>query len=288
MPLWKRLLLGLYYHGSSPVRHWHNARLAAEGKAPAIVLFYHRVADDALNPWTISNAAFIRQMRWLRERFEMISLSEAQCRLQSGHNERPTVTITFDDGYADNCDEALPFLIEHRIPCTYFVCSRNVLGHRPFPHDVLRGRPLAPNSPEQIREMSDAGIDIGAHTRSHADLGSVTDGETLYEELILPQRELEHITGRPVRYFAFPYGQHENLSLAAFEMARGVYDGVCSAYGGYNFPGQDFFHIERIAVDDELARLRSWVTLDPRKLRLARQNRYLLPLDAPAELEAAR
>ncbi len=60
------------------------ARLHAAGRAPAVCLFYHRVADDRLNPWTISQAAFERQIHWLQRRFEMVSLSEAQRRLRSG------------------------------------------------------------------------------------------------------------------------------------------------------------------------------------------------------------
>ncbi len=70
---------------------------------------------------------------------------------------------------------------------------------------------------------------------------------------------------------------------------REAYDGVCSAYGGYNFPGGDAFHIERIAVDDELLRLKNWVTLDPRKLRAAERNCYQ-PREEPPPVpqEAAR
>ena len=48
------------------------------------------------------------------------------------------------------------------------------------------------------------------------------------------------------------------------------YAGVCSAYGGYNFPGDDPFHLQRIAGDGTMIRLKNWVTLDPRKLRTPR------------------
>ena len=281
MPFWKRLLLNLYYQGSWPLRARCNAQLRAAGQAPAVVLFYHRVADDRLNPWTISNAAFERQIRWLRRRFEMVSLAEAQRRIRSGRNARPTVTITFDDGYADNCRHGLPLLVELGVPCTYFVCSDNIRTGRPFPHDVRRGHPLLPNTPEDIRRLAAAGIDIGAHTRTHADLGGIADEAQLYAELIAPQRELEEIAAAPVRYFAFPYGQHANLSAAAFRLARRSYDGVCSAYGGYNFPGGDAFHIERIGADDELVRVKNWVTLDPRKLRAAERNHYEAPEVTP-------
>jgi len=159
-------------------------------------------------------------------------------------------------------------LIEHKIPCTYFVATSHVIEGRPFPHDVAAGRPLAPNTPEEIREMALGGIEIGAHTRTHADLGRETNPDRLHDELIVARQELQAMTGTAVRHFAFPYGQKSNLSGAAFRIARQAgYDGVCSAYGGFNFPGDDAFHLQRIHVDDDLIRLKNWVTVDPRKLR---------------------
>ena len=85
------------------------------------------------------------------------------------------------------------------------------------------------------------------------------------------KEELETVLGRPVRYFAFPYGLSDNLNPAAFALAKEAgYAGVCSAYGGFNFPGDDPFHLQRIPVSDDMIRLKNWVTLDPRKLRTKR------------------
>ena len=67
---------------------------------------------------------------------------------------------------------------------TYFVASQNVLEGRPFPHDVELGAPLAPNTPDEIRALADAGVEIGCHTRRHANLGLVHDPEVLYEEMV--------------------------------------------------------------------------------------------------------
>jgi hypothetical protein len=54
-------------------------------------------------------------------------------------------------------------------------------------------------------------------------------------------------------------------------MARDAgYRGVCSAYGGYNFPGDDAFHLQRIHGDAEMIRLKNWITMDPRKLTVPR------------------
>ena len=71
--------------------------------------------------------------------------------------------------------------------------------------------------------------------------------------------------------FAFPYGLPQNLNATAIELlAHAGYEGVCTAYGDYNWPGDDAFHIKRIHADPELLRLKNWLTVDPRKRRVCR------------------
>ena len=271
MPLWKQLLLTLYYHATRPVRAWDYRQEASRGRVPAMVLYYHRIADDRANPWTVSNGMFVRQIDWLRERFDLVSLDDAQRRIRSGSNQRPSISITFDDGYADNCRHAIPWLVKERIPCTYFITLQNILDEEPFLHDLVMGRPLAPNTLEQVRAMAAAGVEIGAHAYTHNDLGPITNLRLLCYEMVTAREDLQAAVGRPVRYFAFPFGQHVNMNAAAFALAKEVgYAGVCSAYGGYNFPGDDPFHLQRIPVDDDMIRLKNWVTMDRRKLRTER------------------
>jgi len=267
LPLWKQLLLSVYYQATLPVRWYRGRRAFADQRVPVVVLFYHRIADDRATPWTVSNRMFARQVDWLRRRFDLVSLEEAQRIVRRGRNQRPTVSITFDDGYAENCHAAIPLLIKERIPCTYFVTLRNVLDGEPFAHDRALGHAFPPNTPEEIRAMAEAGVEIGGHTYTHRDLGSVDDERTLHYELVAAGEELQQMAGRPIRYFAFPFGQYANLNSRAFEMAAwGGYEGVCSAYGGFNFPGDDAFHLQRIPVDDDMIRLKNWATIDPRKL----------------------
>ena len=175
MPLWKLLLLHAYYRATLPQRWWIKRRLAARRRTPIVVLFYHRIADDAATEWTMATRTFIEQVSWLQRSFELISMQEVQRRLRSGANTRPALHITFDDGYADNCHAAIPWLVKERIPCTYFVTAQNILEGGPFEHDVKAGACLQPNSLEEIRAMAAAGIEIGAHTYGHSDLGKVTD-----------------------------------------------------------------------------------------------------------------
>ncbi len=83
------------------------------------------------------------------------------------------------------------------------------------------------------------------------------------------KQELEAAIGREVRYFAFPFGLHENLSQQAFRLAHEAgFKGVCSAYGAYNWPGDDPFHLRRIHADPEFIRMKNWLTVDARKLEV--------------------
>jgi peptidoglycan/xylan/chitin deacetylase (PgdA/CDA1 family) len=271
MDFWKSWLLHVWCYGSLPYRHWANRRAAAGRRAPVLVFFYHRVADDGANPWTVSNRTFARQIAWLRRRVELVSLGEAQRRIAAADSPRLCAAITFDDGYAANCEQAIPLLLRERIPCTYFVTVHNVLTGEPFAHDAAHGGHFAPNTIDELRALAAAGIEIGAHGYHHADLGRIASRRQLHREIALAGRELQDLLGRPVRYFAFPLGQRANLSQAAFAVAQqSGYQAACSAYGAYNFPGDDAFHLQRIAADASTIRLKNWATVDPCKTRIIR------------------
>lgn len=263
----KDMLLSAYYLSTVGKRRRAAANRAERGREPISVLFYHRVADTTPNAWTMPTATFARQIRWLKERFDVVDLAEAQRRIASGRNERPTVSITFDDGYAENMQFAVPLLLREQLPFTYFVATNHVFGNRPFPHDDAAGQSLAPNTMSQLREMAAAGVEIGAHNRNHIHLG-VASVEVMEDEIVGSKHDLEQALEREIRYFAFPYGQPVDLSTAAFQIAyQAGYHGVCSAHGGYNFPGDDPFYLRRIHADCEMIRVKNWLTVDPRKLR---------------------
>lgn len=268
---WKEFALGAYYLSTLHERRQAAAQRAAQYAEPVRILFYHRIADEFPNDWTMSTKSFARQIHWLRDRFDLVTLEAAQARIASGRNRWPTACITFDDGYADNRRCAIPLLVKYHIPFTYFVSTDHVLGGQSFPHDVKAGRPLAVNTVAQLREMVSAGVEIGAHTRSHANLGAGLSTDQLTDEIVGSKRELENALDAPVRYFAFPYGLHENLCADAFRIAyEAGFAGVCSAYGGYNFPGDDPFHLRRFHADPEFVRFANWMTVDPRKLQMHR------------------
>lgn len=257
-------------------------RLAASGRAPIPVLFYHRVADAHVNDWTISRRRFERQIDFLRASFDVIGLDEVQRRIEQVDSRRPAVAITFDDGYAENCDFALPLLTRHQLPCTYFVAIEHVKTGAPFPHDAAAGVPLSVNRVDQLRAMAEAGIEIGLHTRTHVDFSKLSDAATVEREIVQATAELSEMIGRPVRYFAFPYGLPAQLTEAAIAgVDRAGLAGFCSAFGAYNVPGRDPFHIRRVHGDPDMARFRNWLNFDRQKLRYEPPVRYRLQPRTP-------
>lgn len=263
--------------------------MAASGIAPPMVSFYHRVADVHPNAWTISTEQFDRHLDYYARHFDTIDLAQVQRRVIEGNSNRPSVSITFDDGYAENQRHALPAMIARGIPVTYFVSTAHVEHARAFSHDLNAGRPLPINSKSSLRTLSDSGVEIGGHTADHADLSKIYDAESLRTQIIDDRARLQDIIGREVRYFAFPFGLKPQLHAAAIEaVIQAGYHGFCSAFGGYNLIGGDAFHIRRFHGDPEFSRLVNWLSLDRGKfsceptLEFQRSNRDVIKqLDAP-------
>lgn len=127
-PLW----LGLRDRGLLPTRH-------------LTVLSYHRVARGEPSPAGSSHELhvtpelFDRQLGILQQYFTLIDTGDLEAHLQGRSLPRNPAMITFDDGYRDNHDEALPILRRRRAKATFFVATRYVTERRLFWWDRLRG-----------------------------------------------------------------------------------------------------------------------------------------------------
>ena len=96
------------------------------------VLIFHRVlpAPDPLFPGEMDVARFDETLGWLKGWFNVLPLDEALQRLQNGSLPPRAAALTFDDGYADNHDEALPLLRRHGLPCSFFIATDFLDGGR--------------------------------------------------------------------------------------------------------------------------------------------------------------
>ena len=263
---------------TGPFRRTRLKKRCASDAAPMFVPFYHRVADTHPNSWTISRKEFHRHVMYCRETLQPVGLDEVQKRVAANKNSQPTITFTFDDGYAENCEFAIPLLIEQQIPTTYFVTTEFVNKQRSFPHDIEAGVGLPSNTPREIRQMSEQGIEIGLHTKTHVDFSKVYSPKKIRSEIMDGKDELEQMIGDTVRYFAFPYGLPEQLTQAAIEAVHEAgMIGFCSAFGAYNLPGRDSFHIRRFHGDPEFSRFMNWLSFDISKVDREPCVRYFLP-----------
>lgn len=103
------------------------------------ILIYHRVLDepDFMRPGEVDKIAFTWQMRLLSKYFNVLPLHEAFDRLQSDTLPPRAVTITFDDGYADNYTNALPILQQFGLTATFFIANGFLDGGRMWNDTVI-------------------------------------------------------------------------------------------------------------------------------------------------------
>jgi peptidoglycan/xylan/chitin deacetylase (PgdA/CDA1 family) len=90
------------------------------------IIMYHGIIKDPLmvNDWCfVDENSFSMQIEYLKRHFEIIFLSEAVERMRNGKIKRPTVVVTFDDGYQNNYDVAFPILGREKIPATIFLTT---------------------------------------------------------------------------------------------------------------------------------------------------------------------
>jgi peptidoglycan/xylan/chitin deacetylase (PgdA/CDA1 family) len=234
-PTWKLCLDTLLL--CSPLvagRNWYR-RLRRQ--YPVTILTHHLVSDRP-HRMGISTEAFWQQIQFLQKHYRIISLREAVALLKSGRVDAPTVVLTFDDGYADNFVSLRAVAEETGIPVTLFIAADPVEFRQEFAHDLENGiRGALPLTWQQIQYWSSESIEFGSHTRTHFDCGS-NDKSRLESEIVQSRRDLEQRLGRPVDFFAFPFGQPQNISAEALRLARQCYGHFLSGFGGDNHCGQ--------------------------------------------------
>ena len=117
-------------------------------------LIFHRVRrePDPLFPNEMHASAFRDRVRWINEWFNVLPLDEAVGALARGTLPERALAITFDDGYADNFEVALPILREHGVPATFFIATAFLDGGRMWNDTVI----------EAIRRTPGPSLDLSA------------------------------------------------------------------------------------------------------------------------------
>ncbi len=242
-PAWKLLARTIVFAPLLLVRNWYR-RLTST--FPVVILYHHLVSDRS-HRMGISTHAFEKQVRYLKQHYRIASLAEGVEMLKSGRVNQPTVVLTFDDGYRDNLICLRAVTEEADIPATLFLCTDHLRSGQEFAHDVRRNeRGFFPLDWSQAALMQRSGMTLGSHTRSHFDCGS-EDADALRAEIAGSQQDFVAALGAPTPFFSFPWGNPQNMSRPAVELARSVYAHVFSAYGGHNKPAnsRNLWHLKR-------------------------------------------
>ncbi len=180
------------------------------------VLAYHDVSDK-ISPGIarVTLGQFSRQMAWLRENgYRSLTLSHY---IHSLTNDPASldisrdVLITFDDTY-ETIDRAAEIMAAHGLVATTFVISRfagkaNSWDYQFFGHSK-RHADFA-----MIRQLLDAGWEVGSHTHTHAHLPDLPP-EKIREELSLSRRILEEATGEKIRSISYPFGRANDITIS--------------------------------------------------------------------------
>jgi peptidoglycan/xylan/chitin deacetylase (PgdA/CDA1 family) len=211
------------------------------------ILCYHSVnnlPDDHVDPLSID--LLKEHMAFIRDNYTAISLRKFVACLD-GHEPCPknAVVITFDDGYVDNYDNALPILKKYSIPATFFLVTGFIDGSV----DLI-GRPEWRGMTwPQVREISRHDLfDIGGHTHSHALLASLSTEKAIAE--VLRSREiLEKNLEMPVDLFAYPNGQGKDISPEIKDyIAQAGFLCSCSTFWRCRHKKREKYIINRIMI----------------------------------------
>jgi len=189
------------------------------------ILTYHSI-DDSGSVVSIAPRLFAEQMQALAAAgFRGISMKEALAhRKAKGRWPERCAVLTFDDGFANFYESAMPEIAKHDFSATVFVISEHIGGDNDW--DVppaglgLRRMLTWP----QVKELAEQGIEIGAHTRTHPDLRRLSESET-EEEIAGCCFEISDRIGQPVENFAYPYGY---LNRQAEEVVRRTMASACT------------------------------------------------------------
>jgi peptidoglycan/xylan/chitin deacetylase (PgdA/CDA1 family) len=115
------------------------------------------------------------------------------------------VLLTVDDGYVDDVKTILPILQAHRFIATFYIITGRF--HEPGFLNV-----------GEVRRLDAAGMDVGAHTRTHVPLAALSASE-VEEQVAGSRRDLEGALGHPVQWFAYPFGSYDASVVAELRRA---------------------------------------------------------------------
>lgn len=184
------------------------ATILARPQVP--ILCYHQIRDwrpsdsKSAKDYIIPVAAFREQMKMLADSgYHTVLPDQLYAYLATGAPlpSKP-IMLTFDDGDLDQYTVAAPELEKHGFKGAFFIMTVAIGRHGKQPY----------MDKTQIKDLSDRGHTIGAHTWDHHNVKKY-QGDDWKIQIEEPKAKLEAIVGKPVKYFAYPFGLWNKQAL---------------------------------------------------------------------------
>jgi len=194
-----------------PLKPYEKGGLTFAGYQTVPVLCYHKFSKTKDDKMTVTERNFKEQMQFLKEHgFRVITLDQLVEFINfEGQIPQRSVVITIDDGWRSAYDIAYPILERYGYPATIFVYTDMIVGSS------------STLSYELLKTMSENGIDIQCHTKTHRNLNrkskeeSFTDYfEAIERELTFCREIIKQKLNINVKYLAYPYGETNRLVIA--------------------------------------------------------------------------
>lgn len=171
------------------------------------VLLYHSISNDN-SPMSLNINFFENQMRYLKNNgFETVDFNEIDPNLKS----KKQIIITFDDGYKDILNNALPILKKYNFKATSFFVTNLIGQNNSWDVKKKSYKKKEIMNPSDILQWISSGMHIGSHSHNHVDLTKLSEEKLLYE-LEFSKKFLEDKFDNKNNIFCYPYGKvNENV-----------------------------------------------------------------------------
>lgn len=172
------------------------------------ILMYHQIdvpplRGTPLRGLTVAPSSFAWQMRMLRRLgYRGLSMRDLEPYLRAERTGK-VVGITLDDGFQNNLHHALPELVLNGFTATCYGVSNLIGRTNIWDAGKVAEKPLMTR--QDWLEWHSAGMDVGSHTKNHANLTQLT-ARLAHEQIFDSKDQLEQLIGAEVRHFCYPYG----------------------------------------------------------------------------------
>lgn len=224
----------------------HPEALKAGKHVPTFV--YHRFDDSRFPSTNISNEHFEAHLKYLSNNgYRALTFAEAQTYLQSQVKAEKVVCLTVDDGFKSFLENGLPLLQKYDMKATVFVNTETVGSS-----DYM--------SWDELKALTDAGIEIGNHSHSHAyylNDTSATRNASFAADLQKSQSLFEQNLGFEPVSFAYPYGEFdEQMEQVVIETG---FESAAIQSSGVMYTGMNRFQSPRFPMSDRYGKIGSFI-----------------------------